>query len=177
MERLQCYLMAIEDGYVMENQYHNMYHAADVLQRLICVLRNTDLLNFMGTGTSMRFLTAVIAAAVHDFNHPGTNNGFVVRNQGIIAKQFNDQHVIENHSIRMALNMVQEASMNFLAGSAIGTERDWITVTPKPTPEHPTADAWCPVDCLALLAICPPCGWGSPNRISAAPAHCSFDTR
>jgi 3',5'-cyclic-nucleotide phosphodiesterase len=119
--------MAVEDGYVTENPYHNMYHAADVVQRLVCILRHMGILNTKREG-NMRFLTAVIAASVHDFNHPGTNNAFVVRNQGIIAKHYNDQHVIENHSIRMALNMIKDPSMNFLAGSRLGSEEDWIQV-------------------------------------------------
>ena len=68
-DKLATYLMAIEDGYVTANPFHNEVHAADVMFTTNYFL-NSPLLRDM-TGALDKF-AAVLAAAVHDYAHPAS---------------------------------------------------------------------------------------------------------
>uniref|UniRef100_A0A061RJI1 3-cyclic-nucleotide phosphodiesterase n=1 Tax=Tetraselmis sp. GSL018 TaxID=582737 RepID=A0A061RJI1_9CHLO len=63
----------------------------------------------MGSGRegAVVLLGSVLAAAVHDFRHPGVTNNFAVQTQMPVAKQFNDQSVLENQSLALSLSMLE----------------------------------------------------------------------
>ncbi|KAH3762351.1 cAMP-specific 3',5'-cAMP phosphodiesterase 4 [Pelomyxa schiedti] len=62
-----------------ENPYHNKYHAADVTQAFHSLLTMAEKASpqFSATITPMERLACAIAAASHDYKHPGRNNVFL----------------------------------------------------------------------------------------------------
>lgn len=72
-----CHVSRLPDRYI-NNPYHNATHAADVLCRLGGILA-TDGLFQDGTSSSCCYLlSAIVAAMVHDYGHPGLNNDYQV---------------------------------------------------------------------------------------------------
>jgi calcium/calmodulin-dependent 3',5'-cyclic nucleotide phosphodiesterase len=71
---MQNFLEAVEAGYSKyNNPYHNLIHAADVLQTQYTLLNNAGLLSWL---TPLEIFAVFISAIVHDFEHTGTTNNF-----------------------------------------------------------------------------------------------------
>merc|ERR1712072_915969 len=78
---LKKFCKGLDNGY-LPNPYHNSAHAADVLHSLNYIL------HFVGLGKSLtdeQMLAAHIAAAVHDFKHPGLNNNYLMKTRRELA--------------------------------------------------------------------------------------------
>jgi hypothetical protein len=72
----------IEDGYHWRNPYHNAVHAADVTQAMHCFLQEKMILEKL---TKVEILSALLAAATHDLDHPGVNQPFLVATSNHLA--------------------------------------------------------------------------------------------
>eukprot|EP01065_Artemidia_motanka_P041352 TRINITY_DN5352_c0_g1_i5.p1 TRINITY_DN5352_c0_g1~~TRINITY_DN5352_c0_g1_i5.p1 ORF type:complete len:803 (+),score=119.94 TRINITY_DN5352_c0_g1_i5:1028-3436(+) len=101
--RLVQFLMRIQQGYHADNPYHNDIHAADVLQTLHWMLNTSGIADVL---SDVDLLAVIVAAAVHDYDHPGVNNGFLVSTQHDFALQFNDQSVLENYHTQHAFRVL-----------------------------------------------------------------------
>lgn len=66
-------LQALEGGYNM-NPYHNATHAADVTQNVGVMLAADDLPSKL---SKLEVLAMLLAAAVHDVNHPGEHECYI----------------------------------------------------------------------------------------------------
>ena len=90
------------------NPYHNNIHAADVLQTTHALLQigGADL---MGIYSSLEVFTILIAAALHDVQHPGTNNNYQVNKQTEVAELYNDRSVLENMHATRASQLLKES--------------------------------------------------------------------
>lgn len=75
-------LAIIEDGYHWRNPYHNAVHAADVTQAMHCFLQESMILEKL---TPIEILSALLAAATHDLDHPGVNQPFLVATSNHLA--------------------------------------------------------------------------------------------
>ena len=64
----------MENGYRWKNSFHNHLHAADVAQFAYYLLLQGDMRSFL---TPLERMSLLIAASVHDFDHPGVNNNFL----------------------------------------------------------------------------------------------------
>jgi hypothetical protein len=87
------YLDEIEMTY-QRNPYHNSVHAADMLQAM-WVFLNDDRLN--GVLTRLELLAVILACTVHDVDHPGVTNAFVVKTRHPLAILYSDISVLECH--------------------------------------------------------------------------------
>eukprot|EP00873_Tetraselmis_striata_P017618 jgi/Tetstr1/437882/TSEL_026521.t1 len=123
--KLKMYLERLDSFYRADNLYHNAWHAADVVQRVAVIMAaiNLPMLSFENQIT---YLAAILGAAVHDADHPGRDNKFMIRNDSELAQRFNDQHVLENHSINLCLEMMREEGTNFLEGSRLNSRKTWL---------------------------------------------------
>jgi hypothetical protein len=54
--------------------------------------------------------TLIIGGAVHDFEHQGWNNAFMIETQHDWALNYNDVSVCENHHIAAAFKMIKNNS-------------------------------------------------------------------
>ncbi|KAG2436688.1 hypothetical protein HXX76_006216 [Chlamydomonas incerta] len=87
-------LRALEAGY-QGNPYHNATHAADVLQTLHVIIHGAQLhVHYLD---KLGLLAAYFAAIVHDHNHPGLTNDFLVATHDMLAIRYNDKSPLENH--------------------------------------------------------------------------------
>lgn len=96
--------MEIETQY-LDQPYHNKIHAADVLAGTSFFVMSSSLAS---TITSLDLVACLIAAAVHDIGHPGTNNAFHVNSQSELAVLYNDQSVLENFHLSRAFAILRD---------------------------------------------------------------------
>ena len=57
--------------------------------------------------TDLEVLAALIAAAIHDVDHPGLNNQFLSITGNSLAILYNDYAVLENHHLATAFKYLQ----------------------------------------------------------------------
>lgn len=53
-----------------------------------------------------------MAALVHDVDHPGLGNGFLVNIKDELALLYNDQSVLANHSVAQAFILLKDVHLN-----------------------------------------------------------------
>lgn len=83
---MRRFIARVEAGY-KDNPYHNRFHAATVTLTMFQILSHSGILEEGGLPNSqlnLYILAAVLAAAVHDVNHPGVGNDFRVRTVGAL---------------------------------------------------------------------------------------------
>jgi hypothetical protein len=74
-ETLAKFFLFVENAY-QDVPYHNNQHATDVFHSVHCLLRAPALADAF---SHIEIFCALVAAAIHDANHPGRTNGFLVR--------------------------------------------------------------------------------------------------
>lgn len=135
------YFHALESGY-REKPYHNRVHAADVLHGVFyltsqpipgftqAVPDTTDSPlhktagNFLAEETygimganfpALELMALYTAAAMHDYDHPGRTNAFLVSTYAPQAVLYNDRSVLENYHAASAWTLfLSEPRFNFL---------------------------------------------------------------
>uniref|UniRef100_A0A8C4Q865 Phosphodiesterase n=1 Tax=Eptatretus burgeri TaxID=7764 RepID=A0A8C4Q865_EPTBU len=105
VETFVTYIMTLEDHYHSEVRYHNSLHAADVAQSTH-VLLSTPALE--AVFTDLEILAAIFAAAIHDVDHPGVSNQFLISTNSELALMYNDESVLENHHLAVGFKLLQE---------------------------------------------------------------------
>jgi hypothetical protein len=101
-DRFRKYSMVIQKLYNPVS-YHNKTHAADVAQTSYYFLTSCDFYN-IGQVSDMEAAVLLISSMVHDTDHPGVNNLYLVATRDKLALRYNDKSVLENHHIAVAFN-------------------------------------------------------------------------
>ncbi|PWA27186.1 hypothetical protein CCH79_00013913 [Gambusia affinis] len=129
------YVMTLEDHYHGNVAYHNSLHAADVAQSTH-VLLSTPALD--AVFTDLEILAALFAAAIHDVDHPGVSNQFLINtserttacasisasyfvplvftsptsssseSDSELALMYNDESVLENHHLAVGFKLLHQ---------------------------------------------------------------------
>ncbi|XP_064153086.1 3',5'-cyclic-AMP phosphodiesterase 4D-like isoform X2 [Anguilla rostrata] len=99
------YLMTLEDHYHGDVAYHNNIHAADVTQSTHVLLSTPGL---EAVFTDLEILAAIFASAIHDVDHPGVSNQFLISTNSELALMYNDASVLENHHLAVGFKLLQE---------------------------------------------------------------------
>lgn len=105
------YLRSIDNDYRAGNPYHNATHAADVLQSLHALIQMKPDLHC----SKVELFSILLAAAVHDVEHPGQNNAFQVNCKSDLALIYNDHSVLENKHVSHAFMEMLGDDSNQLA--------------------------------------------------------------
>ncbi|KAK9862771.1 hypothetical protein WJX84_008507 [Apatococcus fuscideae] len=115
-QRLVNFLRQIEHRY-QDNPYHNRAHAADVLQSTHAILYGSKVLheNFV---EDREVLACYLAAMVHDAEHPGVTNDFLVKTSHHLALRYNDRSPLENHHLYLCFRTIHQDKCNFFSGSS-----------------------------------------------------------
>uniref|UniRef100_A0AC35U6D6 Phosphodiesterase n=1 Tax=Rhabditophanes sp. KR3021 TaxID=114890 RepID=A0AC35U6D6_9BILA len=107
---LISYLIHLEHHY-KENAYHNQIHAADVTQSIHVFLSSPSLKEVF---SDIEVLAAIFAAAVHDVDHPGFTNQYLINSNNELAIMYNDESVLEQHHLAVAFKLLQDSNCDFL---------------------------------------------------------------
>ncbi|KFW07936.1 cAMP-specific 3',5'-cyclic phosphodiesterase 4D, partial [Eurypyga helias] len=99
------YMLTLEDHYHTDVAYHNNLHAADVAQSTH-VLLSTPALE--AVFTALEIMAAIFASAIHDVDHPGVSNQFLINTNSELALMYNDASVLENHHLAVGFKLLQE---------------------------------------------------------------------
>ncbi|KAJ3290854.1 High affinity cAMP-specific 3',5'-cyclic phosphodiesterase 7A [Borealophlyctis nickersoniae] len=94
--------------------YHNSIHGADVLQTVNLLLLSDEKMavNF----TKLEIFAACVASAVHDVDHPGLNNNFLVQTSHPLAIFYNDISVLEYHHAAKAFEIAGNPDTGIFSG-------------------------------------------------------------
>jgi len=119
--KLRAFLSEVERGYDDANPYHNKAHAASVLHMSHALMLHGGVAQTVGKGRwfhspssngtstaggaatqqrpvgSLETLAMLLAAACHDYGHPGVTNAFLIKSRDPRALRYNDVHPNENH--------------------------------------------------------------------------------
>ncbi|XP_021335381.2 3',5'-cyclic-AMP phosphodiesterase 4C isoform X3 [Danio rerio] len=99
------FLMTLEDHYHADVAYHNNIHAADVVQSTHVLLSTPALEDVF---TDLEIMAALFASAIHDVDHPGVTNQFLINTNSELALMYNDASVLENHHLAVGFKLLQE---------------------------------------------------------------------
>ncbi|XP_048248345.1 high affinity cAMP-specific and IBMX-insensitive 3',5'-cyclic phosphodiesterase 8B-like isoform X1 [Haliotis rufescens] len=99
---LTNWLQLIEASYHACNPYHNSTHAADVLHATAYFLDKERVKNVFDQGDEV---AALIAAVIHDVDHPARTNAFLINDGNSLALLYNDVAVLENHHAALAFQL------------------------------------------------------------------------
>ncbi|KAM7141050.1 3',5'-cyclic-AMP phosphodiesterase 4A isoform 3-T3 [Molossus nigricans] len=105
VDTMVTYMLTLEDHYHQDVAYHNSLHAADVLQSTHVLLATPAL---DAVFTDLEILAALFAAAIHDVDHPGVSNQFLINTNSELALMYNDESVLENHHLAVGFKLLQE---------------------------------------------------------------------
>eukprot|EP00927_Polykrikos_kofoidii_P025777 TRINITY_DN230_c0_g1_i1.p1 TRINITY_DN230_c0_g1~~TRINITY_DN230_c0_g1_i1.p1 ORF type:complete len:792 (+),score=108.52 TRINITY_DN230_c0_g1_i1:116-2377(+) len=128
--KLDNFLMEIERGYPETNQYHSRAHAASVLHILHALLHLGGLaeaasvavagIEDADTRRGIVTMSALLAAIVHDYEHTGVNNDFLVKTCDFKALLYNDRSPNENHHVAAAFALLIRPECSFLECLSVG---------------------------------------------------------
>uniref|UniRef100_A0A452TWU3 Phosphodiesterase n=1 Tax=Ursus maritimus TaxID=29073 RepID=A0A452TWU3_URSMA len=103
-DTLVTYLLTLESHYHADVAYHNSLHAADVAQSTHVLLATPAL---EAVFTDLEILAAIFASAIHDVDHPGVSNQFLINTNSELALMYNDASVLENHHLAVGFKLLQ----------------------------------------------------------------------
>ncbi|XP_021087331.1 high affinity cAMP-specific and IBMX-insensitive 3',5'-cyclic phosphodiesterase 8A isoform X2 [Mesocricetus auratus] len=102
---LRSWFQIIETNYHSSNPYHNSTHSADVLHATAYFLSRNKIKE---TLDRIDEVAALIAAAIHDVDHPGRTNSFLCNSGNELAVLYNDTAVLESHHAALAFQLTLE---------------------------------------------------------------------
>jgi len=110
--KVEAFLTAAEQAYGRANPYHNSRHAADVVHAAFLLLRSVRHPQF----TKLEVLALLLAAVVHDVDHPGLTNDFLGKTDHPIAKAYGKGGCNEQHHLATAFSVLEQPGMDMLSG-------------------------------------------------------------
>ncbi|KDO26434.1 hypothetical protein SPRG_08237 [Saprolegnia parasitica CBS 223.65] len=105
----------IDAGY-LPNPYHNNCHAADVVNYVEFMISTVDNGFFLTLLNIQEVFAAIVAAAIHDFRHPGKSNNFLVKSQHSLAVRYSDSSVLERMHLAESFFLASERDFNIFSG-------------------------------------------------------------
>lgn len=121
-----AYVTAVEERYKSQNPYHNSIHATDVLHATVYLTSLPDVAPFL---SELDLVSVLIAAIIHDVDHPGLNNNFQIATRNDLALVYNDKSVLENHHVSTAFRMLfaqDEHCLSALSETQFKTLRETV---------------------------------------------------
>ncbi|KAG5442912.1 cAMP-specific 3',5'-cyclic phosphodiesterase 4B [Clonorchis sinensis] len=112
------YLLKVEANYHPDVPYHNALHAADVTQTSHFLLQAEPLEDVF---SDLEILAVIFASIVHDVDHPGLTNQFLINSGHDLALQYNDSSVLENHHLYVAFKLLNQPDCDIF--SSLGVKK------------------------------------------------------
>lgn len=121
---LKSFCTAIYEGYSSSNPYHNAIHAVDVIHRFNYFILSGNLMKYI---SDLDIMAALLAATIHDFQHPGVNNEFLIKKKHAKAVRYNDMSVLENHHLASAFAVLLDQNCDITI--ALTEDQYWVLRT------------------------------------------------
>ncbi|CAG7822943.1 unnamed protein product [Allacma fusca] len=102
MDILGNWLLLMEANYHQYNPYHNATHAADVLQAVAYFMKTERLSTYL---EPIDQVLCLVAAIIHDLDHPGKTNSFMLVTRHELALLYNDKAILESHHVAFAFKL------------------------------------------------------------------------
>ncbi|XP_076376029.1 phosphodiesterase 8 isoform X3 [Megalopta genalis] len=99
---VQNWLTVLEMNYRSQNCYHNSTHAADVLQATARFMQSERIKQVL---EPLDEVSALIASAAHDVDHPGKSSQFLCNADDKLAILYNDISVLESHHAALTFKL------------------------------------------------------------------------
>lgn len=95
-------------------KYHNKTHAADVTQTLYYFVVSG---NWIASAKmdNIDICSMILAAAIHDYEHPGYNNMYLINTKDTLAIRYNDISVLESHHVASASSLMKLEKYNIFS--------------------------------------------------------------
>lgn len=90
---------------------HNSLHATDVLHCINYLVSNLSETNWF---SDVELLAIYVSAIIHDVDHPGVSNNFLIAVHSPMSILYNDKSILENHHCSKAFTILQKPDCNFL---------------------------------------------------------------
>ena len=113
------FFLLLERSYRNDVPYHNSRHAADVMQSTHVLLQSKTLNNVF---SPLEILSSIFAAAIHDVDHPGVTNQYLINTGSDLALLYNDVSVLENHHLSTAFKLLRQEGCDIFVNL---TKDDW----------------------------------------------------
>ncbi|KAL3135615.1 hypothetical protein ABBQ38_006096 [Trebouxia sp. C0009 RCD-2024] len=131
--RLCCYLRKMDAGYDPTNPYHNSIHVASVVQMTHMLLCHGGIMHnkVMDRGT---LWSTYWSALVHDYEHGGLNNDFLIKTAHPLAITYSDDSPLEHHHIAAAAAFKGSPATSLGTGNSqgsLGKCLNWDEVKPE----------------------------------------------
>ena len=105
------FLQAAESNYG-NNGYHNSRHGADVALSVHLFFTQFGLVKRL---SKLELFSLIIAAIMHDFNHPGTMNAHEIRTHTERALTHSDDSVLESHHLESTFTLLKQPQLDIFA--------------------------------------------------------------
>ena len=111
--KLRRFITEVDNIY-RDNPYHCFKHAIDVTHTTyLYVLMVRESLNM----TQLEMFSLLVAALVHDMDHPGVTNAYLIATRDPLAMTYNDESVLENLHLERFFSLCQNnEDANILSG-------------------------------------------------------------
>ena len=107
--QLFAFLQEVQ-GLYHDNPYHCAMHAADVTQGTYSLMCACGMFQSL---PPVEALALLVSAIVHDVDHPGVNNIFLINSESPLAFAYNDTSVLENHHLSTAFKLLQRPELKW----------------------------------------------------------------
>ena len=110
------FISKLETGYKSRDDvpFHNRSHAADVVQGTAYFLNQAA--HQIGELQPLDVFSLILSAAMHDHNHPGVTNAFMVNSKDELAILYNDASVLEMHHLASSWRLLLDNAANPFEG-------------------------------------------------------------
>ena len=109
MDILATFLSVLSDGYDSKNPFHNGEHIMDTVQASHYIYRTAGMETFLSL---QDIAVGLIAAFIHDYEHPGVNNQFLIRTKHPKAIRYSDVSPLESHHVAAVFKLWSRTEYN-----------------------------------------------------------------
>ena len=111
VDKLDDFLVSVNNQYKEDTLYHNSLHGADVTQSCYIFLSHSNAEKIAKTNV-LDLLSIFIAALGHDIGHPGLTNTFHINDSTDMAITYNDISVLENFHASTLFKTIRKNETN-----------------------------------------------------------------
>lgn len=122
---LPSFLRHIQERYDGNMPFHNATHAADVMHTLFMLLWNTSLGEKISQHNQVG---ALLAAVMHDVEHVGLTNDFLIKTNHPIAQKYPTKAPMESKHMDLALQAVVDPKFGILSKMSLAHQEQVLEV-------------------------------------------------